>query len=92
MTRLKTESGITSAEIEQIYNNYGNTGTNIYYKVDVIHGASYSVFSGGHYLLEGINASSEFGWQRATSYAHEKIHCFVRSKINGAWNEWSSLI
>ena len=55
------------------------------------HGVYHSVLGGGTFYLEGFKLTSEYEWQRATTYNRETA-MFFRTKERGSWSEWEQLM
>lgn len=62
----------------------------VWYRGHVNINVSYPAFnSGGSFYLEGFTGRGNYQWQTMTLYNPEGLYQWERSKMNGAWGEWS---
>lgn len=77
----------TEAAVNTYYNTVSSSlMNNTWYRRVVSHGITHSVLSGGIYYLEGFKVTSDYEWQKITSYGR----IFYRSKSNGSWTSWTA--
>lgn len=62
----------------------------VWYRGHVNINVSYPTFnSGGSFYLEGFTGRGNYQWQTMTVYNPAGLYQWERSKMNGAWGEWS---